>query len=234
MPPRRTPSAALSYADTLSALWFALDAFTHLAIEGSYLALALGQTAAKSSSLFGAIWREYGNADRRWAGRDPTVISLELLTVFGGGPAAAALVYAIVKCVRLREQPVVRATHRVLRRRKPWRHLVQALLSLAELYGGWMTFAPEWVEGSPNLVSHKESLLRFWVHLVFMNGLWVLIPLVLLAESCVQIVRACDKAKTPAAGTALSAGWFHLCSLSLLAYAVLIPLIVGAIAMGKL
>ena len=123
---------------------------------------------------------------------------------------------------------------RALCRRKPWRHLVQALLSLAELYGGWMTFAPEWVEGSPNLVAQSESLLRFWVHLVFMNGLWVLIPLVLLAESCVQIVRACDKAKTPAAGTALSAGWFHLCSLSLLAYAVLIPLIVGAIAMGKL
>ena len=125
-------------------------------------------------------------------------------------------------------------TRAPLRRRKPWRHLVQALLSLAELYGGWMTFAPEWVEGSPNLVAQSESLLRFWVHLVFMNGLWVLIPLVLLAESCVQIVRACDKAKTPAAGTALSAGWFHLCSLSLLAYAVLIPLIVGAIAMGKL
>ena len=107
MPPRRAPSSspALSYADSLSALWFALDAFTHFAIEGSYLALALGPTAAKSSSLFGAIWREYGNADRRWAGRDPTVISLELLTVFGGGPAAAALVYAIVKCVRLRVHP---------------------------------------------------------------------------------------------------------------------------------
>ena len=96
-----------------------------------------------------------------------------------------------------------------------------------------MTFAPEWVEGSPNLVSPKDAL-RFWVHLVFMNGLWVLVPLVLLAESCVQIVRACGKAKTPAAGTALSTGWFHLCALSLLAYAVLIPLIVGAIALGKL
>ena len=100
MAPRRSASPALSYADSLSALWFALDAFTHLAIEGSYLALALGPTAAKSSSLFGAIWQEYGKADRRWAGRDPTVISLELLTVFCGGPAAAALVYAIVGCER--------------------------------------------------------------------------------------------------------------------------------------
>ena len=62
----------------------------------------------------------------------------------------------------------------------------------------------------------------------------MVIPLVLLAESCVQIVRACSKAKTPAAGTALSAGWFHVCALSLLTYSVLIPVIVGAIALGKL
>ena len=110
---------------------------------------------------------------------------------------------------------------------------MQALLSLAELYGGWMTFAPEWVEGSPNLVSRADPL-RFWIHLVFMNGLWLIIPLVLLAESCVHIVRACSKAKTPAAGTALSAGWFHVCALSLLTYSVLIPVIVGAIALGKL
>jgi hypothetical protein len=101
MPPRRSP-ASLSYADTLSAVWFALDAFTHFVIEGSYLALALGPTAAKSRSLFAAIWREYGKADRRWEGRDPTVISLELLTVFLGGPAAAAMVYAIVGCERER------------------------------------------------------------------------------------------------------------------------------------
>lgn len=111
--------------------------------------------------------------------------------------------------------------------------MVQALLSLAELYGGWMTFAPEWVEGSPSLVSRADPL-RFWVHLVFMNGLWVVVPLVLLAESSVQIVRACAKAKTPAAGTALSPAWFHVCAASLLAYAVLVPAIVVAIALGKL
>ena len=106
MPPARraaslgkSRSAALSYPDALSAAWFALDAFTHFVIEGSYLYVALGETAAKSSNPFAAIWREYGRADTRWAGRDPTVISLELLTVFLGGPAAAAMVYAIMRCV---------------------------------------------------------------------------------------------------------------------------------------
>lgn len=101
VPRRASPQAAssrLSYADAVCVVWFALDAFTHLAIEGSYVALALGPTAAKSSSLFAAIWREYGKADARWAVRDANVISLELLTVFLGGPAAVAMVHAIITC----------------------------------------------------------------------------------------------------------------------------------------
>ena len=28
---------------------------------------------------------------------------------------------------------------------------LQIIICTAELYGGWMTFCPEWVEGSPNL-----------------------------------------------------------------------------------
>ena len=96
-----------------------------------------------------------------------------------------------------------------------------------------MTFSPEWVDGSPSLVSRDDTL-RWWVHLLFMNGLWVLIPGVLLAESCVQITRACAKAKTSAAGTALSPAAFHACAVALLAYMVLVPAIVVLIALGKL
>ena len=35
------------------------------------------------------LWQEYAKADKRWGGADLTVISLELLTVFGAGPLAA-------------------------------------------------------------------------------------------------------------------------------------------------
>lgn len=96
-----------------------------------------------------------------------------------------------------------------------------------------MTFAPEWVEASPNLVSRADTL-RWWIYLVFMNCLWVLIPVILLAESSVQIVAACAKAKTSAAPAALPATAYHTCTLSLVVYSVLIPVIVGAIAAGKL
>lgn len=34
------------------------------------------------------LWQEYAKADKRWGGTDLTVISLELLTVFGAGPLA--------------------------------------------------------------------------------------------------------------------------------------------------
>jgi hypothetical protein len=103
MPPRRSTAAATqvgrSYADAVCIVWFGLDAFTHLVLEASYVALALGPTAAKSSSPFAVVWREYARADARWARRDATVIALELLTVFLGGPAAAAMVYAVLRCV---------------------------------------------------------------------------------------------------------------------------------------
>ena len=54
-----------------------------------------------------------------------------------------------------------------------------------------MTFAPEWLTGSPNLVTSNPIYL--WVYLVFFNGLWVVIPLILLYESW------CDmQSETPA------------------------------------
>jgi hypothetical protein len=43
-----------------------------------------------------------------------------------------------------------------------------------ELYGGWMTFAPEWVAGSPAL--NTANWVYHYVYLWFMNGVWVAIP----------------------------------------------------------
>ena len=61
--------------------------------------------------------------------------------------------------------------------KKPYRHFVQVLVNTCELYGGWMTFAPEWLTGNRNL--DTSSPLYLWVYLVFFNGLWVVIPLLL-------------------------------------------------------
>ena len=44
----------------------------------------------------------------------------------------------------------------------------QIVISVAELYGGWMTFVPDVLEGSKSLATDDPVLL--WVYLVFMNG----------------------------------------------------------------
>lgn len=71
------------------------------------------------SSLTAKLWQEYAKADKRWAGADLTVISLELLMVFGAGPLA---VY-ICELVRSRENGG-----------KLW--FLASILATGELYGG--------------------------------------------------------------------------------------------------
>ena len=73
------------------------------------------------------LWQEYAKADRRWGGADLTVVSLELLTVFGAGPLAAY----ICELVRRRDSGG-----------KLW--FWASVLATGELYGG----------RSPALVPH--------------------------------------------------------------------------------
>lgn len=54
-------------------------------------------------------------------------------------------------------------------------------------YIGWMTFAPEWLTGSPNLVTSNPMYL--WVYLIFFNGLWVVIPGLLLVHSFLDMQK---------------------------------------------
>ena len=95
-----------------------------------------------------------------------TIISLELLTVFLGVPIAAWVCYCIAQ-----------------RRKDTFFWAI--LLATGELYGGFMTFAPEWLTGNPNL--DTENPLLLWVYLVFFNTLWVFIPLWILYEGYVNL-----------------------------------------------
>jgi hypothetical protein len=144
---------------------------------------------------FAQLWMVYANADKRWAGVDlvsgmcpaigevvadgdssQTVVSLELLTVFGAGPLAIYICYLIAK-------------------RDPKVNFWLVVIATAEIYGsepsfpldlspfttadlpllGWMTFCPEWLVGSPALVT--DNWMYLWLYLVFFNGLWIVVPL---------------------------------------------------------
>jgi hypothetical protein len=204
--------------------WFVLDAITHLSIELGYVLLALGPTARASPSFMGFLWREYARADSRWAGRDPNIIAIELVTVFLLGPACLLAAWAIYH-------------------RRPYRHVLQLGISLLELYGGWMTFAPDVLAGAPSLALQDPFLLS--VHLIFMNGLWVLIPAVLAWESGATLVGACSLAQIGASGGEEggskreergqapgipSVHWFWVLAMAMVVYVILVPLILVATA----
>jgi len=77
--------------------------------------------------------REYAAADIRWGTADPTVVALELLTVFGAAPLAAFMVYQVVKG-------------------DPTRYYWIIVLSTAELYGGYVVLYSPSPRGGPSMI----------------------------------------------------------------------------------
>ncbi|XP_019506363.1 PREDICTED: emopamil-binding protein-like isoform X1 [Hipposideros armiger] len=159
-------------ADRGALAWLCYDALVHFVLEGPFVYLSLTGNIANSDGLIASLWQEYGKADARWLNFDPTIVSLEILTVVLDGSLALVLIYAIVK-------------------EKYYRHFIQITLCVCELYGGWMTFSPDWLMGSPNL--NTNNWLYFWVYLVFFNSVWVLIPGLLLWQSWVELEKMYHK-----------------------------------------
>lgn len=93
----KTPAKPLGWSEKITAVWYLLDAFTHLSIEQIYCILTFFYNGARNlpNSPFSEIWIEYGKADKRWAEYDPTVLSLELLTVYIMGPLALLGLYGV-------------------------------------------------------------------------------------------------------------------------------------------
>lgn len=123
-------------------IWHAFDFLVHTILEGSFIYncfftwspadSAVSHPAAATNflshpdRLYGAaygdnwatkLWMVYAQADKRWGGADLTVISLELLTVFGAGPLAAYI------C-------------RGIQQRDPRVSFWMIVLATGELYGG--------------------------------------------------------------------------------------------------
>ncbi|KIK04094.1 hypothetical protein K443DRAFT_676223 [Laccaria amethystina LaAM-08-1] len=156
-----------SWQDRYTFIWLAFDALIHFTFEGSFLWLSVfGRQVNTSTGPFAQMWKEYAAADYRWGVSDPTVVALEILTVLGAGPLCCYILKQLVNG-------------------DPARHYWIIVLSTAEIYGGWMTFCPEWLVGSPNL--NTSNPLYLWVYLALMNGIWVVIPLWLMIDSYTHI-----------------------------------------------
>ena len=194
-------------------LWHAYDFLTHFILEGAFLyhcffsytaippttsdyphpaSLAphgvyfLGYTERRYGSLYSTapmarLWQEYAKADRRWGGADLTVISLELLTVGLGGPLAMYICYLISQVSSAPGGP-----RKARLQARMW--MLMIMLATGELYGGFMTFAPEWLSGNSQLATHDPVYL--WLYLFFFNVLWVFIPLWVLWQAWAEVKGA--------------------------------------------
>lgn len=116
-----------------------------------------GANYADPSDPWGMLWRVYAQADSRWGVTDSGVVSLELLTVLIGGPLSLYIAYLLAR------NKTMRAAFWMI------------VLATGELYGGWMTFAPEWLTGSQAL--DTSNWMYTYVYLALFNGLWVIFPL---------------------------------------------------------
>ncbi|KEZ39057.1 hypothetical protein SAPIO_CDS10438 [Scedosporium apiospermum] len=196
-------SRALLPASTTTAtrflfIWHAADALCHIILEGSFLyhcffsSVAVSELDAAATyyptpynflgtgsdrvfgpqvgdDAFAKLWMVYARADKRWAGVDLGVVSLELLTVFLDTALAIAVCWGLV-------------------RRNPMANVWMIVLATCELYGGFMTFCPEWLTGNINL--DTSNFMYKWVYLVFFNMLWVFIPLYAIYYAVGQISSA--------------------------------------------
>ncbi|KAI5837915.1 Emopamil binding protein-domain-containing protein [Morchella snyderi] len=178
LPPRTSTKLRVIF------IWHLFDGLIHFVFEGSFLYYSFTARAATglagpsshvlwgdSAVAYGArhsqaplarLWQEYAKADLRWGESDICVVALELLTVGVGGPLALW----ICDMVRREDQ-------------RMWFWVT--VLATGELYGGFMTFVPEWLTGSHNL--ETGNFMYKWVHLFFFNTIWVWIPLWLLYEA---------------------------------------------------
>ncbi|KAL1923990.1 uncharacterized protein VTP21DRAFT_7025 [Calcarisporiella thermophila] len=164
-----TLPARTAKADRWVFIWLIFDALVHLTMEAMFVWLSIGGNNVEGSTGFMAdLWKEYSKADSRWAIADPTIVAIEAITAVFCGP----LCLVVALCIH---------------KKHPWRHVWQVVLVVCELYGGYMTFFPEVLSGSSAL--NTTNPVYKYVYLIFFNGLWVVIPLLLLWQSAQRIAH---------------------------------------------
>nr|XP_044999457.1 3-beta-hydroxysteroid-Delta(8),Delta(7)-isomerase-like [Jaculus jaculus] len=116
-----------------------------------------------------ALGKEYAKGDSRYIINDTFIIFMETITACLWGPLSLWVVIAF-----LRQQPL--------------RFVLQLVVSAGQIYGDVLYFLTEHHNG----FQHGElgHPIYFWFYFVFMNGLWLVLPGVLVFDSIKQLTHA--------------------------------------------
>lgn len=123
-------------------------------------------------SLLGQMWKEYSLSDSRYLTGDTFVVCMETVTAVVWGPLSFLCAYCILVG-------------------SPWRHPLQIVISLGQLYGDVLYYATCTFEEvfRGKLYSRPERY-YYWVYYIFLNAFWIVIPLVLLGQSLRLVTAA--------------------------------------------
>ncbi|KAG7520995.1 3-beta-hydroxysteroid-Delta(8),Delta(7)-isomerase [Solea senegalensis] len=151
----------------LAVCWFAVCGFIHGVIEGWFSLYY--DVIPGDQSFLSQLWKEYSKGDSRYVIADNFTICMETITAWFWGPFSLWTVFAFLN-------------------NKPYRFVLQLIISLGQLYGAVLYFFTE----------HRDSYVHseyghpvyFWFYFVFMNALWVVIPLLLIVDAWRQMSTA--------------------------------------------
>lgn len=187
-------------------IWHLFDALVHFMLESTFVYHSLFSVAtaaqlvqqpeavralpyrvagaAFSDAPMAKLWQVYAAADLRWGIGEPNIVAMEILTVAGAGSIAAYVVYLISRDESSSSSSSSSPSRSQRGGKEKW--FWMAILATMELYGGFMTFVPEWIVGSPNLVT--SNWVYKWLYLFFFNTLWVWFPAWILWEAYAELL----------------------------------------------
>jgi cholestenol delta-isomerase len=188
----RTVQPGISKGKLLTAMWFMLCGCIHLFFEGISAVIALclagilltsprlpiGYFARHNGAmparidLFGQLWKEYAKSDRRYLTRDSFVVCMETVTAVAWGPLSFLVGWLVIKD-------------------SPFRHPLQIIVSLGQLYGDVLYYATFFFDESVyDAVYCRPESFYFWVYFVMLNGFWIVIPAWLVLQSTIESTKA--------------------------------------------
>ncbi|TWW56696.1 3-beta-hydroxysteroid-Delta(8),Delta(7)-isomerase [Takifugu rubripes] len=154
----------------LALCWFAICGFIHCVIEGWFSLYY--DVIPGDQSFLSQLWKEYSKGDSRYVISDNFTVCMETVTAWTWGPFSLWILFAFLT-------------------NKPYRFVLQLIVSLGQLYGAVLYFYTEHRDGYVH--SEYGHPVYFWFYYIFLNFLWIIIPLVLIVDSWRQLSAAQTK-----------------------------------------
>ncbi|XP_034028366.1 3-beta-hydroxysteroid-Delta(8),Delta(7)-isomerase-like [Thalassophryne amazonica] len=163
----KEPTRRLGSWRRLAVCWFAVCGFIHSVIEGWFSLYY--DIIPRDQSFLSQLWKEYSKGDSRYVIADNFTVCVETVTSWIWGPFCFWAVFAFLT-------------------NKPYRFVLQLIISLGQLYGAVLYFFTEHRDGY--IHSEFGHPVYFWFYFVFMNTLWIVTPLLLIVDAWRQLSAA--------------------------------------------